>query len=184
MYWLLDLSAKGPDPAGLKISLRFGAGTELSPLMGDRYWLERGLYWLLSQRLHCLHQVIWSSGTPADLPWIIVNLKSNSRAKFQWAGKRTDGGMKRWTLQIKPNPSKKNSMNVPSLSCRSSIIRLTVLCVSPSCLASSSSTSSLILLLSPEWSRVQRMSFCKCLTRRLWSGVQAAALSVLCCSKC
>lgn len=113
MYWLLDLSAKGPDPAGLKISLRFGAGTELSPLMGDRYWLERGLYWLLSQRLHCLHQVIWSCGTPADLPWIIVNLKSNSRAKFLWAGKRTDGGMKRWTRQIKPSPSEKTQWTFP-----------------------------------------------------------------------
>lgn len=76
--------------------------------MGDRYWLERGLYWLLSQRLHCVHQIIWSRGTPADLPRIIVNLKSNSRANFLWAGKRTDGGMKRWTWQIKLSPSEKN----------------------------------------------------------------------------
>lgn len=40
---------------------------------------------------------------------------------------------------------KKTSMNVLSLSCCRGIIRLTVLCVSSSFLASSSSTSSLIL---------------------------------------
>lgn len=30
MYGLLDLTASGPDPAGLKTSFRFGTGTELS----------------------------------------------------------------------------------------------------------------------------------------------------------
>lgn len=154
--------------------------------MGDRYWLERRSNWLLSQRLYCVHQVIWSLRAPADLHRVIVHLTGNSGAHVcvhVCAGRCKDKEMKRWTWPIELSLSEKVNEH-PSLSRRSGIISLTVLCVSPSSLASSSSTSSLILLLSPEWSRVQRMPFCKCLTRRLWSAVQAAALSVLCCSKC
>lgn len=153
--------------------------------MRDRYWLERGFCWLLSQRLSCVHQVIWSLRPPAELLRVIVNVKGNGGAHVcarEDRDARTE--TKRWARPIKLSPQRKKLNEHRSLSCRCGIIRLTVLCVSPSSLASSSSTSSLILLLSPEWSRVQRMSFCKCLTRRLWSAVQAAALSVLCCSKC
>lgn len=46
--------------------------------MGDRYWLERRSYWLLSQRLYSVHQVIWSLRAPAELHRVFVHLTGSS----------------------------------------------------------------------------------------------------------
>lgn len=86
--------------------------------MRDRYWLEKGFYWLLSQRLSCVHQVIWSLRTPAELHRVIVNLKVNSGAHVcVREDARTE--MKRWTRQIKLSPSEKTQWtSLPFMSLR------------------------------------------------------------------
>lgn len=44
----------------------------------EEHWLKKSPYPLLSRHFYCVHQVIWSHRAPADLRWIIVNLKGSS----------------------------------------------------------------------------------------------------------
>lgn len=143
-------------------SFRSGTGTELSHLMRDRmeFWLKMGSFLLLSQQIISAYQVICSHRTPADLRWIIVNSKSNSWACICGPMEWEDG-----LCRLKPNSMK---FSLPFMLLWNRQVDSFV------CLASSSSfsflpysysTSSLILFSRYfEWSRVQRMSFCKCLT--------------------
>lgn len=137
MYSLLDLCASSPDPADLKTgcqSFRFGTGTELSHLMRDRveFWLKMGLHPLLSQRSCYVRQVIWSHRTPADLRWIIVNLKSNSGTHIcgllRWHEDTRTAGWEDGLGRLNWNSMKVDG-EVSLLLCCCGIIRLTVLCV-------------------------------------------------------
>lgn len=182
MYRLLDLGASSPDPAGLKMgcqSFRFGTGTELSHLMRDRveFWLKMGLYPLLSKHFHDAHQVIWSHRTPADLRWIIANSKGNSGVHICGLLRRQeDTRATAWEdglSRLNWNSMKVDGeFSLPFMLLRyhqvDSFVCLASSSSSPLPSSSSSSTSSLILLSRYfEWSWVQRMSFCKCLTH--WS---------------
>lgn len=87
--------------------------------MRDRYWLERGLSSLLSQRLYCEHQVIWSLVTPADLHWIIFNLKGNSGAHICGQEDTRTEGWKAGTSRLSWAPAKKlNERSLPFMSQR------------------------------------------------------------------
>lgn len=180
VYRLLDVGASSPDPAGLKMgcqSFRFGTGTELSHLMRDReeFWLKMGLHPLLSQHFCCVRQVIWSHRTPADLRWIIVNSKGNSGAHIcgllRWQEDTGATGWEDGLCRLSWNSMRVDGeFSLPFMLLRhhqvDSFVRLAS--SSSSSLPSSSSTSCLILLSRYfEWSWVQRMSFCKCLTH--WS---------------
>lgn len=134
-----------------------------------RFWLKIGLLLLLSQPINSLYQVIWSHRTPADLCWIIVNLKRS--------GGVTICGLLRWqedkrTTKWGDGPCRLNWNSVKfflpfMLLWYHQVDSFVCLASSFSFLPSASSTSSLILLSHYfEWSWFQRMSFCKCLTHK------------------
>lgn len=158
---------------------------------GGDFWLKKkkkksGAFarcWVSASTVH-----IRSFGVAGRQPTCVkLSLIQKAIVEYVSVGRSADRKTRRWRDK-NDGPGRlslnsiKSPMNIPSLSCCRVVIRMTVLCVS---------SSSLFLLLDflpnssfPKWSRVQRMSLCKCLTPALWRAVQAAALSPLCCSKC